>query len=695
MTSTMHNSTATVALGLVLGLALSATGQDQPADIDARIPDAAFFEALDLSREGLEGVREAAQAGDLPAARARLAAYYRSRTEKTWAFGPGNPPTGIPKPKDLRQWGRDMLSHKQFAGEWAEDGGLDWFTAPNTGSKPRMYFWSSLAKAYFLLDRSEELAAQWVGMLRSWISKCPPASGPDYWNGMVAGIRLRDGWPDAFQAFIGSASFTDDDVILFLKSLLEQALFIRDNHWPTGNQLAFAMVGLYNAGVAFPEFREAADWREFALETALEDLDQGYLPDGMGVELSPGYHTFFYNYLRMVDMAKLTGRDDDPRNRQIAEKSERLFEVYARLSGPDRTMPSYQDGGAPDVRERMKAAAERYPDNPVFQWFATDGAQGRRPEYTSVAMPYAGYIALRSGWEPDANCLGFDVGKIGWTHAHQDKLNVVLWAWGRQVLIDPGRAEYSRAPLSMWAMDTFAHNTALVDNRPQRRYWRDPQPSQMPYQPLNDFRFEASAAYDHAAGVYADTYGLPGPSDAYPYFEDSNFKQGWERIADHHRRVGFLKPDVFAIADTLSSVDGAAHSYQLRWQLASTAVSTQADGVSSETQDPDLPNLVVAPLLREGLAVGMGSGQMEPEILGWDCRGQAKPATTLMHTRAGVTERFLTLLLPLRAGQAAPTLAVEWASAQQVTVRLSDGRALRIDVPEDVAQNLSMRWVSE
>jgi len=234
-----------------------------------------------------------------------------------------------------------------------------------------------------------------------------------------------------------------------------------------------------------------------------------------------------------------------------------------------------------------------------------------------------------------------------------------------------------------------------VDNRPQRRYWRDPQPSQMPYQPLTDYRFEAGEALEQAAGVYADTYGLPGPSDAYPYYDDSNFKVGWERIADHSRRVCFLKPDVFLIADTLTSVDGKPHEYELRWQLASTTVGKLADGVSVATGDADQPNLLVAPLRADGLAVSMGSGQRQPEILGWDLRGEPTAATTLRHGLSGETVRFVTLLLPLKPGQSAPDIGVDWASDTRATVTLSDGVRLQIGVPMDISQNLTIERVDD
>ncbi|MGI5819362.1 MAG: alginate lyase family protein [Armatimonadota bacterium] len=655
--------------------------------------DAELFAALNLDREGLDEVREAVAAEDFERARRELTRYYRARTETVWQFGPHDPPESIERAEQMRQWGQDILAREGgLAADWREDGSLDWWSEPNRGNKPRMYFWSSMASAYFALGRPDEMVHLWTDVLRSWVAECPIDSGHAYWNGMVAGIRMRGGWPDAFQAFIGSDALGDDDVTLFLKSLLQQARFVRENHWPTGNQLAFAMVGLYTSGVVFPEFSEAADWLEFALQTALDDIEAGYLPDGMGVELSPGYHAFFYNYLRMHDLAGTVGRDDDARMRELVERCERLYEPYVALIAPDGTMPRYQDGQEENARSRLAEGFARYPHRADFQFLATAGEQGRTPEFSSIAMPYAGYIAMRSGWESDANYLGFDVGPIGWTHAHQDKLNVVMWAWGRPVLMEVGRGTYDRGAFSMYGMDTFSHNTALVDGRPQRRAWRNPNPTQMPYQPLEDFRFEAAEGHHHAAGVYDGSYGMVGPSDSYPYFDDSTFREGWVQPATHHRRVLFVEPDIFVIADTLTPLDGEAHAYELRWHLDSAAVVALPDGVAMATADEATPNLLVAPLLAgAGLEVTSVSAQDEPELLGWKFhRPEPEPATTVRQIRRGEgVVRFVTLLLPLRTGQEPPEVSARWAG-NVATLDVGDGRVLRVTVPDDPAEDLAV-----
>lgn len=652
------------------------------AEVDTRLTDAEFYAALDFELPALAEVRQAVEQGDFPKAQVALADYYRRRTDATW-YRPAEP--SAQQVAELRTWADRLLAHEMFKGAWLGEYEVDWNKDPQQDNLGRQYFVSILADAY-RATKDPRLVAMWSGLMRSFIAQVPPDGQTLHQSGMVAGIRLRDPWPNAFHTFLAAPEFGDRDVLLCLKSMVEQARSIIRNQRVTGNQLTFAMVGLYSAGVALPELKEAAAWRELALDTAVADLDRGYLPDGMGVELSPGYHAFFYNYLRMIRLARHTQRSDDERLRTLASQCDRFFEVYLKLAAPDRDVPAFQDGQGTSAKQRLTEALETYPDRQDFRWLVTDGAEGAPPAYTSVALPYAGYLMMRSSWDRDATYLCFDVGPIGWKHCHADKLNLVMWAFGRRLLFDPGRHEYSREPLSVWAADTFAHNTALVDNRPQRRRWSTPDPSQMPYQPLTDYRFETTAAYDRAAGVYQDAYGLAGPSDSYPYYDDSNYREGWVKPAVHHRRVFFVKPDLALIADDLRTADGASHEYEVRWQVDSTTCGARPGG-GVVTRDVGQPNLLLQPLT-EGVTVDFASGQMTPEILGWSCLGgKVRPATTVRHRLPGRDVMFLTLLHPLRPGEAAPAVAYRGG---ELTV---GAKRYRVTVPADPAEELMVTVV--
>jgi len=688
---------ALLALALLGPMARAATEEDIVTQAGLHpgvmLTDREVFAALDLARPGLEPVRTAAQSGDLPAAITALARYYRGRHGYYESFAPGSPNVSFLTDQLIGDATPLLERTGHFAPiHWLPNGQFD---IRGTGLRfaERLYYWDGLGDLY-RRTRDERIAGAWVPLLRSFIAQIPYPEPESYWRTMHVGIRLRSAFPIAFRSFLRSPAFTDRDLFDLLRLTLEHTRFLRSRHNLTSNQLTFEMAGLYTSGVMFPEFKEASDWCRHAGETAVADLNIGWLPDGMSIELSPGYGQFFTNYYAIHDLAKAVGRLDEGRLSTLVTGTEPLFELYLKVMTPDRSTPATNDNSPVDVPAFLRKALERFPRNELFRWAATGGREGAAPAYTSLVLPYAGYAVMRSGWERDANFLCFDFGPVGYRHVHQDKLQVLLWAYGRQLLFDSGRGRYDVSPPRMQnhALDTFAHSTVLVDNRPQRRAWyQNPHPRNLPYAKAEDCGWVSTPGHDHASGVYAEDYGRPGESDAYPYQAGSNFKEGWGRPATHHRRVLFFKPDLFVVADTLHPNDDQPHTYDARWQLASVHPETGADGLTVTSADPGEPNLEIVPLRPEGLIVRATTAQEQPELLGWNAADTPRPATTVQHIRtdAGPVQ-FATLLLPLRPGETTRLKSAHATGASTYELVLADGRRLQLEIPPDPALKLAI-----
>jgi len=321
----------------------------------------------------------------------------------------------------------------------------------------------------------------------------------------------------------------------------------------------------------------------------------------------------------------------------------------------------------------LARAVELYPERKDFRWAATEGREGAEPKQTSTLFPYAGHCIMRSSWGADANFLCLDAGPLGIAHIHQDKLSVTVWAYGREVLFDGGGGQYEHSKWRSYDLGTFSHNTVIVDGLPQRREGKSR--SRQPYlatKPL-DVRWQSTPAHDFAAGIYDEAYGRSG-----------------HKPVTHHRRVLFVKPDLFVVADTLVPSDGKEHTVQARWHLISP-VTTRDDGTKAVTTcDAGNPNLTVVPLLAAGVDVRTGSATEKPELLGWHSHKTAgkpwHPATTVLHTRKGSgVQQLLTLLVPLRKGAGSPVESVRASGSTSAEATLSDGRRLRVEVDADPA----------
>jgi hypothetical protein len=671
-----------LAVGTLLGLLVLAHRATGAVPTTRALTDGELLSALDLSAPGLA----AAKGLDSAAAQKAVAAYFRARTSVPWEFDPHkirrdtpydhavadaavrgqivNAKTGTAPIAEIN-WQFNKARIRQTDGD--NDSLLRLLV-------DRMPFWSALGDAYWATG-DEKYAQAWVQQLRKWVSQQPAPHksveallGRTTWQSIDTGLRLSGSWLHAYHRFLHSPSFTDEDLILFLKASLEHGRHLRQ-FGTSGNHLTMEMDGLYTLGCVFPEFREAKDWRDFAAVRLYDDMKVQFLPDGAQIEGTPGYHNLAVRHIlgvynRAVQMGRLGELPADYR-----AGLERAYDYDLYLMAPDRTLPKLNDSWAEKVPSNLREATQIFPNRADFLWVAMEGREGSPPRDTSHDFPYVGYFVMRSGWERDANYLLLDAGPLGFGHVHQDKLNVLVWAYGRELLFDSGGGPYNYdSPWRKWAIDTFSHNTVLVDGLPQRRQTTDKE-ANISRLPLPDVRWTSQAGHDFAAGIYQDGYG-----------------KAENKPAAHARRVAFLKPDVFIVADTLVPVGdpNAVHTYQARWHLLSTETARDPATSTVATTDSGRPNLAIVPLLTAGLEVSAASAQMKPELLGWNVRKDQfpinVPATTVLHTRQGTgTQRFLTLLLPLKPQASQPVKAVRAGADGTVEASLADGRRLKIE----------------
>lgn len=649
------------------------------------LSDSALFDSLDLTLPGLASVKAAVDSGDMQAARHALAEYLRARTNVKWDL-PTEPSDRTQAQSD-RQAADNAVAGKvvvvnishQFPG-----GEIEWhYNATDHDPKlphdnewqwqlNRMNWWYSLGAAY-QATHDEKYANAFAKQLRSWRDQCPdpgnvkqaPGSA---WRTIETGIRMRGSWPTAFFTFLHSPALTDDDLVDYLKLCIEQARYLRE-HPTGGNWVTMEMSGLYTVGAVFPECKESKDWRDSAAARLYKEETAQFMPDGAQVELSPGYHNVALdNILRIAQVARMTGHADELPAGYV-DGIEKAYDYDLGMMTPNRNLPRFNDSWDFPIRNSMQAAYRLYPKRTDFEWFATDGKSGKAPAVLSRAFPWAGYFVMRSSWARDANYLCFDAGPLGNAHIHQDKLTLTVYPYGRRLLFNSGGGMYERSKWRAYATDTFSKNTILVDGEPQRRTEKDPDGRSG--QSQADSHWKSTPQIDFAQGVYADSYGKAG-----------------HKPATQRRQVLFIKPDIFIVSDTLTSLDGAPHSYQARWNLLSTDTSVDEKTHAVVTKDLGLPNLAVVPLLTEGLTIRAVSAQTSPELLGWSVQRampHAIPATTVVQERSGPgIQHFLTLLLPLHPGEANPVKSIaSHDGSSSADFSLADGRSYGVMFDKD------------
>jgi hypothetical protein len=657
-----------------------------------RMSDAELFANLNLELPALAAVKRAVAAQNLPAAKAALAAHFRSRALPKWDVDWRQPDfrTAKKKPADDPR-AEKILQHKfDYTQGPGKRGTLDFgkkidWTANPTEGEARTHLWNeslnrhfhfrTLADVYWRtgLDKyAQEIADE----IMDWTASNPAVllsngnhmkNGCEAWQTLTTSIRLADVWPHAIYRCLGSPAFTDEVLCTIYKSVCEQARHLM--RWPSGgNWLTSESNGLFIGGMLFPEFKEAADWRRTGLARLYQQLDDEVYPDGMEYELAAGYNNWVVReFAGIVEQADRNGlRAELPAD--FLKKMEKMFDYLCRASLPNGAIPGLNDSGNSDVRKLLETGFALFPQRADFQFVATGGKAGRPPAETSCAFPWSGHYVMRSGWDKDATYLLFDAGPYGYGHQHEDKLHFVLWSGGRQLVLDPGNFSYDKSRWRRYVLSTAGHNTVLVDGAGQHRnkkretyFWPRPWVGAAP--PQNNARWKSTPDFDWASGTYTDGFGT-----------DNSL------AVTHQRQILFLKPErLFIVLDTLTPKDAKSHSYEALFHLDAADAAT--DPVTTVVR---APNLAIIPATGGGLEVGLVKGKEDEPVQGWAGSPWRAIPTALFRKAGQGPANFCFVLEPLATGAAPRVVATEQLAAG-VRLKLANDVLIEVQTaPEPV-----------
>jgi hypothetical protein len=641
-----------------------------------------LFAALDGKALGHEAEAALADA-DRPRLLRAVAAHYRA-LDDDW-FGPyasgahyraladdrcGPSASGAPSPEDTDTAARAVRGEVTVVNiPWRfPDGRIDYAFNPTSERGPfnpewtwqlnRHAFWYALARVYRATGDTA-CAAAFTRQLLDWIDQTDRPA--DYqrigsaWRTIETGIRLLGSWPTAFAAFRKAPEFTDEALCLMLASMLRQARHLVSHTFPIfqkpganshslssglSNWQLMELNGLHTFASLFPEFREAEGMRRDAARLMGEAIRLQILPDGMQYELSPDYHGVVFGCAAsLYRLARRQGRLSELPD-DFAPLLRKAARAVVALTAPNLSQPRTNDCYTVFAFKLLRNAPELFPDDPEILWAGTGRARGAEPAGATASrfLPYAGFAAMRSGWDADATYCCFDVGPLGMHHIHQDMLNVIVFKGGEELLFDDGGGPYDVSDERKHAISAAGHNIALVDGLGQTR--KQPFSVDAPI----DAGWISTPELDRACATYDGPFG---PDGATP--------------ARHTREVQFLKPDFFCVTDDLVSCDSRPHDYELLFHLDTGAVHPvpgRPGAVISEFGGDRRYDILIQPLLPEGVETSCVIGQREPRLLGWYVgrtdRDVHPAAAVVMKVSGRLDFRFATLLCPVMKDEPLP-----------------------------------------
>lgn len=653
-----------------------------------------FNRHVDTSIPGLSGIPERMAAGDLSGAEAIFARHVRSSlrpeaVNRQWLTRKYSPEE-MAKLKRAVEKTLDYRFSVAKAGEHHfENHRIDWTINPTfnnykewTWQFNRMGFWRTLAE-YYTQTRDERIVACWIDQIKSWFDQAlAPEDNNPYrpctWRTIEAGLRMC-GWAHQLHAFVRSPLVTDEFLTRYFRSIWEHGHRLETATHGRGNWVVIEKTGLLHVAMLYPYFRESEHWRELAVSCLLRELDRQVYPDGFQVELSTEYQGVLAHYYGQAVL--LYQILDIPVPEPLMSRFTRLWDVYPRLMMPDGRTPNLNDGEWCDVARKMRAALEYMPERSDWQWFATGGTNGVPPCYTSYVFPWAGAVTMRNGWDRSALWAYMDASPFGMGHQHEDKLNVLVQAYGKDMLTEGGRYFYDESEMRKYVRSTRSHNTVRVDGKDQAARatyrWSDDDVYRMA-----DVRFGLSPKVDWAEASYVDGYKSPGAG-----LEDLD-------RTIHTRKLIFFKsvPGVspfFAVIDRLTAPDERRRTYETMWHIESSKLSVVGRRFVAEFGDG--VSLSAASSDADSAFVNM-EGQKEPYLQGWmpvwksgPHEHRAIPTPVSVGAFSGA-RRIVTILHPIEAGLL-PIISVEASTdvkAVDFEVTIVDGT--RVCLHEDALE---------
>lgn len=491
----------------------------------------------------------------------------------------------------------------------------------------------------------QRYADKWAELAAGWMERTPLG----FIAADVTGRRVQN-WIYAYYHFVthGHGARIDPGFHrAYVESIAAQVDYLCENLTPARNHRTLELTAIFLAGVVFPEMARSAHWREFGLAELARNMQTDLLADGVQCELSTDYHHLVLkNYLNVRRLASANFLPVPP---QMDECLQRALEFSMHAHKPDGIVPSISDGDARSYLDLLLQGADLF-HREDMRYVATGGARGTPPAARSTVFPDSGYVILRSSWGEthesyaDAHYMILDCGPLGaGNHGHFDCLSFELAAFGRSLIVDPGRYTYSEAGETNWRVrfrGTASHNTVSVDGRDQTRY--------VPKM--------VKGASRHAPGSVRHKVAGPAPEASIAAFASGpgldyvhGIARSHEYDAVHERRVLHVRGEYWIVCDWLYG--DTAHDFDLRFQLAEHAQGHVVVGGDAETTSIHSPGLLLAQAAIPDAAAVVDRGHVSYRY------GEKLAAPVLRFHRHGRTAGFITVLYPFRA--VAPRLRIE------------------------------------
>ena len=447
------------------------------------------FARFNLDMPQLAEVKQAVDKEDFDTAQAKLVAYFETRQEPVPTLSEVKPFPGF-NMKEAEQALQNYFSSKPGKGYAGPD--INWRAEPdfNPDGTIAASGWNTMMNRFgpqgpitkgYLATGDDKYAKKLSDLLLDQFIDNPPpgisqvgGDGSDpVWATLDAGARLANGFA-AYSRVAKSPAFSLDCRMAYYLNLADLADTLVLNGAHDGGNWSFTQnSAMFEFGLNFPEYKNSLKWQETAGERIAIAVKRDILPDGVENESAPGYQRMSYGPLASIYKLIRDRGAKIPFGDELKGVIEKQAEYFMYLAMPNGITPFLGDWGNSQEREALKGDAAML-NRPDMLYVATAGKEGKRPKELSKLYPYFGAITMRSDWgdagQPyeEARYL-FMHGVTHGSHGHQELNEITLYAYGRELLVDPGSYIYG-SPEHDLLCKSVSHNLLTIDGQEQN--WR-------------------------------------------------------------------------------------------------------------------------------------------------------------------------------------------------------------------------------
>lgn len=283
--------------------------------------------------------------------------------------------------------------------------------------------------------------------------------------GRYCDVHLSD-----FMKVLNSKYVTPDTFTGLIKNFYKVAKYLVEvyygkayNNWGT-----YATEGVYSVMGFFPELKARDEWFERTVKENERLMSDFMNPDYSCIELSQNYHHTLLNTIVDVYNIYHATHQPLPFSENSTEIIYRLIKTFYYTMSPVRSCFNMGDSvyAYSELTHVLKGWYEMcndiLGDDEELKYVATDGKEGKLPDFTTFNQPYNRRTYMKTDWSRDALAMVV-TGKRDASHGHNDVFSLAMMAYGRHLVTDQGYGAQLTGDIFAYMTKSSTHNVVLAD----------------------------------------------------------------------------------------------------------------------------------------------------------------------------------------------------------------------------------------